>query len=456
MTPAITHPLARRLAAIAVVVAVLVAVGALLSTVVANPIATLLSVAALAVGVTSGWVALTNRGKKRWSAVVLAGLAIVVLAATVIRDEEHGYLLATTIVAVAVAIPAGRFALGREPRPRPGDHGVPPAQAPVLVVNPNSGDGVAQRVGLSEAARSRGIHVLEFDGSRPVLDLVREALEGGADVVGVAGGDGSLAAAAAAVSAAGADFVCVPAGTRNHFALDLGLDRSDVLAALDAFGAARRRRVDLARVNGVPFLNNVSLGLYGEIVQSEGYRDDKVGTALSRLPDLVSDSPDVLGLSYLDPRGERRDTAQVIHVSNNPYVLAGRGMGSRPSLEEGELGIVCARLDGGRAVEVVTRTIFGADHSDSLQSWAAQQFQVDSADPVPAGVDGESMVLDPPLRFESLPAAVAVRLPWSAPGESPAAFSHGYRWTSRELLRRAFRPTSDWRPVPSSRSRVTR
>lgn len=68
----------------------------------------------------------------------------------------------------------------------------------------------------------------------------------------------------------------VPAGTRNHLATDLGLDRGSVLGALNAFAAAVERRIDLGQVNGRVFVNNVSLGLYAQIVRSPEYRDAKV------------------------------------------------------------------------------------------------------------------------------------------------------------------------------------
>ena len=64
-------------------------------------------------------------------------------------------------------------------------------------------------------------------------------------MVGVAGGDGSLGVVADLVSGAGVQMVCIPAGTRNHFAMDLGLDRGGPVAALDAFGPARLQTVDI-------------------------------------------------------------------------------------------------------------------------------------------------------------------------------------------------------------------
>jgi diacylglycerol kinase family enzyme len=149
-------------------------------------------------------------------------------------------------------------------RPDEGWRPVAAAERPVLLVNPRSGDGVAGRLGLAEKARDLGIHVVELTPGDSCAHLARTAVEGGADALGMAGGDGSLAVVAAVAIEHGVPFVCVPAGTRNHFALDVGVDRRDVLGSLAAFGEAVESRVDVADVNGRMFLNNVSLGIYGE------------------------------------------------------------------------------------------------------------------------------------------------------------------------------------------------
>ena len=457
MTLLITRPGRRRLAALTALLAGALATMLLLTTVVTNPVATLLSVVGFAAAVVSGWVALTNRGTKRYRAIAVGLGAIVLLFATVINDEEHRFYLALAIVGVLVATAAGRVALGHPPRRPETDEPVGRSQRPALVVNPKSGDGRAAELGLVERARELGIRVYVFDGSASPIDLARRAVADGADALGMAGGDGSLAPVAALAAEHGIDFVCIPAGTRNHFALDLGLDRADPLAALTAFGPAFRRRIDLAWVNDRPFINNVSLGLYGEIVQDEAYRGDKWGTALARLPDVISDNPQDLDLRYTDAEGVARDGAQVVHVSNNPYTLTMGGAGSRPDLDTGQLGIVCLRVDGGaRAAEVVARAMIGPGpgNSDTMRAWAAAEFEVRSSGPVAAGLDGEAITVDPPLRFRSDPGAIGVRIPATAPGQSPASRRSGYRFAITELVRRAFLPTSRWTsPATISASR---
>jgi len=156
-------------------------------------------------------------------------------------------------------------------RPKPPGRDVPPSRQAVLIVNPRSGGGKAERFDLLRACQEPGVEPLVLQPGDDLPELAEAALARGADVVGVAGGDGSQALVAGIVSRHDAAMVVVPSGTRNHLAMDLGLDRSDVVGALDAFGAAVERRVDLGEVNGRTFVNNVSLGL--------STRSDRVGAA---------------------------------------------------------------------------------------------------------------------------------------------------------------------------------
>ena len=160
----------------------------------------------------------------------------------------------------------------------------------MLFLNPKSGGGKAARTGVAEQARRRGIDVVVVGAGNTLATLVEEAVAQGADALGVAGGDGSLAVVAAAAVAHELPFVCVPAGTRNHFALDLGLDRRDLVGSLDAFTDGVERRIDLAEVNGRLFLNNVSLGIYGDAVQQPAYRDAKARTLLATAAEVLGPS----------------------------------------------------------------------------------------------------------------------------------------------------------------------
>ena len=196
-----------------------------------------------------------------------------------------------------------------------------PLRHPVLFVNPASGGGKARRAGVADQARERGIEVVVLSPDHSLTALVRDAVARGADALGVAGGDGSLAIAAAAAVANGLPLVCIPAGTRNHFALDLGVDRHDLVGALDAFTDGVERRIDVAEVNGRVFVNNVSLGIYGDAVQRPGYREEKVRALLETAQTVLGPSGAAPELHLVDDLGREHSHPAVVLVSNNPYAL---------------------------------------------------------------------------------------------------------------------------------------
>ena len=272
-----------------------------------------------------------------------------------------------------------------------------PPQLPVLFVNPKSGGGKAARAHLPERARERGIDVVVLRPGDNLRALVDQAVANGADALGVAGGDGSLAVAAEAALAHELPFVCVPAGTRNHFALDVGVDRADLVGSLDALTRGVERRIDVAEVNGRLFLNNVSLGIYGDAVRRPTYRDAKARTLAETAAQVLGPSESAAGLEVTDDRGRSHRDPAVVLVSNNPYSFEPPHQpGTRPTLDSGQLGVV-----------VVDRPAAGPGAG---RMWTARQLEVTATAPVHAGIDGEAVDLDPPLRFVIRPLALRVRL----------------------------------------------
>ena len=195
------------------------------------------------------------------------------------------------------------------------------AEAAALIMNLRSGGGKAERFNLAEEARRRGVEPIVLHPGDDLLELAEGAVDRGAEVIGMAGGDGSQALVATVAARRGVAHVCVPAGTRNHFALDLGLDRDDVVGALDAFTDGLERRVDLARVNDRVFVNNASLGVYAKVVQSDAYRDAKLETWTRMLPELLGPDAEPIDLEFTAPDGTSYDDAPLVLVSNNPYQL---------------------------------------------------------------------------------------------------------------------------------------
>jgi len=351
----------------------------------------------IAIGAVSVWYALTRRGAVRLLALIGAVFGICSVV-----NFGLSLLVVEVVPLVAFAV-AGGFALGRDrgsvvvEKPAAREAGA--ARNGVLIVNPKSGGGKAVRFALAEEAGLRGVRTVVLRPGDDLTALAERAVGEGADVIGMAGGDGSQALVASVAERHGVAFVCVPSGTRNHFALDLGLDRDDVVAALDAFVDGFERTVDLGAVNGRVFVNNASLGVYARVIQSREYRNAKLGTWARLLPEILGPAAAPIDLEFDGPNGARFAGAVVVLVSNNPYQFARlAAMATRPRLDTGALGIRVAPLPGMRG----------------LVDWTQDSFEVRSREPVPVGLDGETVMLDPPLRFEIRAAALRVRVPASA------------------------------------------
>jgi diacylglycerol kinase family enzyme len=409
--------LARRAAAALALVAAAVAAGLLLLGVLVHLVAVLLGIVCVLAAVTAGWYAVSRRGVVRVIALIAGVLALAGLGAALFFEGLNLVALAVVVALVAVSVASAGHALrARSAGPH---HTRTPLRAgmrarrPVLLMNLKSGGGKAERFGLAGECRKRGIEPVVLHPGDDLTRLAEDAIDRGADVIGMAGGDGSQALVATVASRRGVPHVCVPAGTRNHFALDLGLDRADVVGALDAFTDGVDRRIDLATVNGRVFVNNASLGLYAKVVQSPEYRDAKLSTAAAMLPDLIGPDAAPLDLRYRGPDAYY-PTADLILVSNDPYQLDRLGgLGTRERLDLGRLGIVAARIaDADQARRFVALEAAGQIRRFAgWQEWSARRFEVASGAPVEIGIDGEAIRMDPPLVFESLPGALLVRVP---------------------------------------------
>ena len=351
----------------------------------------------------AGMDGLAHRGVRRLAGIALSGALLA--GSTVLLGLRGDVLavlaLATAAAALVAAAAAFRVRAGLPAARRP--------ERPVLLYNPRSGGGKAGRYALADEARTRGIEPVELTPGTDLGELARQAVDRGADALAMAGGDGSQAVVAAIAAQRSLPFACIPAGTRNHFALDLGVDRDDVVGALDAFVDGRERLVDLAEVNGRVFVNNVSVGVYGDAVQHPEYRDAKLRTLAAVVPDATGPNPTDANLGWTGPDGAHHDGHGTVLVSNNRYLLAKLvDAGTRPRLDEGVLGIVVAELPAKRA---------------RPRHWEASSFTLDADGPVSVGIDGEAARLEPPLQFRSLRGVLRVRIAPGHPGASPSAFA---------------------------------
>jgi diacylglycerol kinase family enzyme len=355
----------RQLAALAAIAAAVAALALIVTTLWSHWQDLLAAVLGVGLAVVAAWYVLSTRGTRRALAVVVLVVALVGAFAFLIGDGGVALIAAT----VALALAAGglaRYALHVDPaslrRAAPPGTPVPPAGRPVLLYNPKSGGGKADPEFVA-AAEARGIRCNDLTQAPDLARLAHDVIAEGADVVGVAGGDGSQAVVAGVAAEHDVAFVCIPAGTRNHFALDLGVDRDDVVGALDAFAHGFERRVDDAH------------------------------------PDLVL-------------------------VSNNVYQLSGiGGFGARARLDEGVLGVIVIDVrDAADLAQLVALETAGRGPSfRGWHEWSDATVVVESSQPVEAGIDGEAVVLEAPVRFESRPAALRVRVAPHHPGVSPPA-----------------------------------
>ncbi|MGY1742984.1 MULTISPECIES: diacylglycerol/lipid kinase family protein [unclassified Blastococcus] len=376
----------------------------------------LLTAGAAAVVVAAGYWFLLHRGPLRWLALALVvGVPVALLVVFAVGDLFLVAVAAAVLLAAAVA--AARAAL-RPDRSRftMAVTDAPDPRHPFLVMNPRSGGGKVDRFRLRERAEELGAEVALLD--RPgtdVQELARQALARGADLLGVAGGDGTQALVAQVAAEHDVPFVVVSAGTRNHFALDLGLDREDPARCLDALRDGVEARIDLGDINGRTFVNNASFGAYAEIVEHPGYRDEKRRTTLDALPDLLARRRG----AHLVARagGATFDAPQALLVSNNSYASPDLAeMGRRVRLDLGVLGVIAVRVDSARQAV----GLLNGAHQQGLRLAEATEVVVTAdTDAVPVGIDGETVRMTTPVRCAIRPGALRVRLPRERPGVRP-------------------------------------
>jgi diacylglycerol kinase family enzyme len=374
----------------------------------------LVGLVGLALTLAGAWWALTNKGLVRWLAAALA-VAAPLTVLVLYRRERLLWVALLALGLGVLAVAAGRAALRRDSIPeRMREYEVPPPRRPFLIMNPRSGGGKVTRFGLKDKAEALGAQValLEGPGTVDVGELARQAVAEGADLLGVAGGDGTQALVAGIAAEHGVPLLVISAGTRNHFALDLGLDREDPSRCLDALKDGVELQVDLGFIGDRPFVNNASFGAYAAVVQSPAYRDDKRRTTTDMLPELL--------VGQRGPRLVARaanvtiDGPQAVLVSNNVYGMGDiAGLGRRARLDRGNLGLFAVTVSSAvQAAGLVRGT-----QSRGLTRLAGREVTVDAdTSQIPVGVDGEALLLDTPVRCTIRPAALRVRVPRDRPG----------------------------------------
>jgi diacylglycerol kinase family enzyme len=313
-----------------------------------------------------------------------------------------------------------------------------------LILNPAAGNTAALLGNMTRAARERGMRVRVLEPGEDPTHAALEAADDGAETLAVAGGDGSVAAVAWVAIERELPLVVVPTGTLNHFARDLGLDLAHPLRVLDVFYAGHDRRVDVGRINGRPFINNVSLGVYAEMLGDPAYRQDKLGVAQAKLQAAFSDPQLRRALRITPPDEAPLESVVAVVVSNNLYEFARWDrLGQRHRLDTGTLQI--SVLDASTLEELerlLAGTLLGTiEFRSTLHHWTSERLEMGVlGEVVRAGVDGEPITLEAPLRFSVDPGALHVLVPEGSPtSRQVPPLESG--WHAAQTLRRWLRPS---------------
>ncbi len=421
-TPDVRPSVRRRVLAIVSISALLVVVLLLGLFLLHDPVLLVGGWVGTVVAVAGGWWLLTERGVRRAIGVVaiVLGALVVGWSVGIARSDSDvvQWRLLVLVGLFALAVSTARVALApdleevdrvqRRVRPR----------HPVLICNPKSGGGKVEKFGLIALADQLGIEVVLLERGLDLAQLARDAITRGCDCLGMAGGDGSQALVASIAAEHEIPFVCISAGTRNHFALDLGLDRDDPRKGMVALRDGVERRVDYATVGDRLFVNNVSLGVYATIVQEDSYREAKAETSRELLPELLGRQAEPFDLQFTAPEGHEVTGAFLILVSNNPYVLGpSLDISRRRCMDSGRLGVFAVTATSGlEAGRLVARTALGRGARDpNLHEFEPTSFEVRShGGHALAGVDGESLDLATPLQFQIHPGGLRLLVPEEA------------------------------------------
>lgn len=291
-----------------------------------------------------------------------------------------------------------------------------------IVLNPASG--LTRRPHLREEVaelfRQAGIdaRIRELADPNEIGIAAREALDAHPEAVVAGGGDGTVSAVASAVAGTPTPLGVLPLGTLNHFAKDAGIPL-DLQQAVETVAARHTRRVDVGRVNDRIFVNNASIGIYPNFVESrERFRAQGrwkwTALALATADVLRRDSEVAIRLQ--GDRAKIVARTPFVFVGNNEYLVEGINLGGRTRLDAGRLHAYFAPPVRTRELpKLFARSLFGIAHRNhALESIAGAELWVDTLTAkITIACDGELMTLATPLHYRSWPGALAVLTPAS-------------------------------------------
>lgn len=386
---------------------------------------------ALALGLTgsvllwSAWLIFTGRQKRLVTGVVLLGFATAAIFVEFMyfAGSDDGQMLRVAVLTAALTalylalIAKMRQVFWRQARQAgAASNPSPHFRRPYLIINPVSGSGRALRAHIPALAERQGITIQQLQKGDDVESLARQAADDGADVLGVSGGDGSIGAVAKVALERNLPMVVLPGGTRCHFARDLGLDPKRIADALAGFHGVERR-IDVADINGRMFLNNVSFGLYADVVDSPEYRRHKLRTSRAVLQDILAGTKRLYDLRFHHGKQQFRRTVEVLVGVNRYKLLNITELGQRERLDGGVLQVTAmTKLDDSMVANFAAAMSFGsrdsAEPMPNFQQWTGKTFEMESGSKaLVVGVDGEREAYDVPVRIRIHPGALRVYVP---------------------------------------------
>ncbi len=283
----------------------------------------------------------------------------------------------------------------------------------LALVNKDAGTADAACEALGKAGGFRVERIAATD----LADHVRGALARGARRILVAGGDGSIATAAAAMRGKACELAILPGGTLNHLAQDLGLPE-DLGEAAHVAANGKTRCLDVAEVNGHLFLNTSSVGAYVTYVRTREGLEPRLGYWLASI---------VAGIRILFRLRSFRVVMEVDGIAHEfitPLVFIGVGerelkmpsLGARvPNGQRGLHVIVVKSRSAGRtlalAFAAVARGVQAAARTPAMQSFIVDRVRIQPRTGRVAGrigLDGEIVSMVPPLEYQFVPDALTV------------------------------------------------
>ena len=288
-----------------------------------------------------------------------------------------------------------------------------------LFFNPSSGAKLSDAEGeaMREAASAAGLDVIALSREIDPVQLVREGLARGQTLFIAAGGDGTVnTVVQALVQHPEGTLAVIPVGTYNHFARDLGVPL-DWREALEVALNGETRQVDAARINDRFFVNNVSIGLYPEMVarrEAHGRDYPRWKARLFAFYGTLQRYPHV-NLTIQTAHHTETMRTHVFLISNNSYDLSRIGVEApRNTLQEGKLWVYwLPHLPRVALMKFVAKYLAGRVRQEpGFRSFRTASMRVQSARAaIRAGVDGEVFSFPTPLTITTVPLSLRVKVP---------------------------------------------